>query len=153
MGLLILGILVVGIFIFAIKIDEPFLTTFLLVICALAFPCLIVFGVAGTIGYEEAKVESITYLEPMGKDDSYAFLDGGEITYCISEDGKLVIKEEASASYVIREVSEDEDAKIVTVVEEGIGNFWVMGKSKRRVRFLDIPKGKLKMAYMPDNIF
>lgn len=153
MGLIILSILVVGIIIFAIKIDEPFLTPFLLVICSLALPCLIIFGIGGTIGYEEAKVENITYLEPMGKDDSYAFLDGGMITYCISEDGRLVIKEDISSNYVIREVSEDEDAKLVEIVEKGIGNFWVMGKSKRRVKFLDIPKGKLKLAYVPDNIF
>ena len=121
---------------------------------------LLIIAIAAYMYYDDSAfrffigmVSAFGFLEPMGSEGTYVFFDGDTISFCVEEDDKLVIKEERASSFIMREVDEGEDAKLVVVVEEGVGNFWVMGKSKRRVKFLDIPKGKLKMAYMPDNIF
>lgn len=144
MGTIIIGVILLIIAIAAyMYFDDSAFRFFIGMVSAFGFPILFAIGVFCATGYEEPKVESVTILEPMGSEGTYVFFDGDTISFCIEEDDKLVIKEERASSFVIREVDEGEDAKIEKVVEEGIGNFWVLGKSKKTIRFLDVPRGKL----------
>lgn len=144
MGFIIIGVILLIIAIVVIKhYDDSALTFLVGIIGAFLVPTIFGIGVFGTIGYEEAKVESVTILEPMGSEGTYVFFDGDTISFCVEEDDKLVIKEEAASSVIIREVDEGEEAKITKTVKKGIGNFWVLGKSKKTIRFLDVPRGKL----------
>lgn len=144
MGFIIIGVILLIIAIAVIKhYDDSALTFLVGIVCAFLIPTAFGIGVFGATGYEEAKVESVTMLEPMGSEGTYVFFDGDTISFCVEENDKLVIKEETASSFIIRDADEGEEAKITKAVKKGIGNFWVLGKSRKTIRFLDVPKDKL----------